>query len=65
MFSDITKNKMINGARMYSFSFFYTTVNSHNLETANHIAHVIFMLYTAMKIHLLTNQNSGTIQIIL
>ena len=47
------------------FSFFYETVNSHNLETANHIAYVIFVLHNAMKTHLLTNQNAQTIQIIL
>ena len=26
------------------FNFFHQTVNSHNLEIANHIAHVIFVL---------------------
>ena len=31
------------------FNFFHETVNSHNLGTANHIAHVIFVLYSAMK----------------
>ena len=34
------------------FNFFHETVNSHNLETANHIAHVIFMLHSTMKRHL-------------
>ena len=47
------------------FNFFHETVNSHNLETANHIAHVIFVLYRAIKTHLLTNQNARSIQIIL
>ena len=46
------------------FNFFHETVNSHKLETANHIAHVIFMLHSVMKTHLLTNQNARTIQII-
>ena len=41
------------------------TVNSFNLETANNMAHVIFVLHSAMKTHLLTNQNARTIQIIL
>ena len=31
------------------FNFFHETVNSHNLETANHIAHVIFVIHSAMK----------------
>ena len=43
------------------FYFFHETVNFHNLETAKHIANVIFVLQT----HLLTNQNARTIQIIL
>ena len=34
------------------FNFFHETVNSHNLEKANHIAHVIFVLFSAMKTHL-------------
>ena len=46
------------------FKFFHETVNSHNLETANHIAHVIFVFHSAMKTHFLTNQNARTIQII-
>ena len=37
--------------------------NSHNLETA--VAHVIFVLHSAMITHLLTNQNARSIQIIL
>ena len=32
---------------------------------SNHIAHVISVLHSAMKTHLLTNQNPRTIQIIL
>ena len=28
------------------FNLFHETVNSHNLETANHIAHVIFVLHS-------------------
>ena len=34
------------------FNFFHETVNSHNLETANHIAQVIFLLHSAIKTHL-------------
>ena len=45
--------------------FFHETVNSNNLERANHIAQVIFVFHSAMKTHLLTNQNARTIQIIL
>ena len=56
LFSLLTKRKTIYEAR---------TVNSHNSETVNHIAHVIFVLHSAMKTHLLTNQNPRTIQIIL
>ena len=35
-----------------SFNSFHETVNSHNLETAYHIAHIIFVLHSAMKTHL-------------
>ena len=38
------------------FNFFHETVTSHNLETANHIAHAIFVLHSAIKTRLLTNQ---------
>ena len=34
------------------FNFFHETVNSHKLETANHIAQVIFVLHCTMKTHL-------------
>ena len=47
---------------------FQETVNSYNLEAVNHIAHrdhVNSVLHSAMKTHLLTNQNERTIQIIL
>ena len=40
----------IRSAYVY-FNFFHETVNSHNLETANHNAHVIFVLHSAMKTH--------------
>ena len=56
LFSVLKKRKMAYEAR---------TVNSHSSETVNHIAHVIFVLHSAMKTHLLTNQNAPTIQIIL
>ena len=56
LFSLLTKRKTIYKAR---------TVNSLNSETVNHIAHVIFVLHSAMKTHLQTNQNACTIQIIL
>ena len=46
------------------FFFFHETLNSYNLETANRIDHVIFVLHSAMKTELLTNQNVRTIQII-
>ena len=42
-------------------SFFHETVNSYNLETANHIAYIISVLPNAKKTHLLTNKNAGTI----
>ena len=32
-------------------------------DSANHIAHVIFVLHSAMKTHFQTNQNARTIQI--
>ena len=41
----------IRSAYVY-FNFFHETVNFHNLKTANHITHVIFMLHSAMKTHL-------------
>ena len=34
-------------------------------DSMNHIAHIIFMLHSVMKTHLLTNQNTRTIEIIL
>ena len=40
------------------FYFFLETVNPYNLETANHITRVIFVLHSAIKTHLLTNQTS-------
>ena len=50
---------------MYTLiSLIHETANSHNLEAANHMAHIIFVLHNAMKIHLLTNQNACTIQLI-
>ena len=45
--------------------FFHEIVNSYNLKKANHIAHVIFVLHSAMKTHFKTNQNARTIQTIL
>ena len=41
-------DKIIRRAYVY-FNFFHKTVNSYNLETANHNAHVIFVLYTLWK----------------
>ena len=35
------------GSAYLHFNFFHETVNSHNLEIANHIAHVIFVLHGA------------------
>ena len=35
------------------------------METANHIAHIIFVFYSAVKTHLLTNQKAHTIETIL
>ena len=46
------------------FDFFHETVNSYKLETANDIAHVIFVFHSAMRTYLLTNQNARAIQII-
>ena len=37
------KKDDIRSAYVY-FDFFHETVNSHNLETANHTAHIIFVL---------------------
>ena len=41
----------IRSAYVY-FNFIHKAVNSHNLEAANHIAHVIFILHSAIKTHL-------------
>ena len=43
--------KTIYEARMYSLISFMK-LNFNNLETANHIVHVIYVLYSAMKTHL-------------
>ena len=55
LFSVLTKRKTI-----YKAYFFHDTVNSYNLVTTNHIAQVIFVLHSAMKTHLFTNQNALT-----
>ena len=44
LFSVLTKRKMI--CMYVYFNFFHETVNSHNLKTANHIAHVISVLWS-------------------
>ena len=44
--------------------FFHEIVNFHNLEKANHTTHVIFVLHSAMKTHVLTNESARNIQII-
>ena len=65
LFSILNKEKYdIRSAYVY-FNFFLETVNSHNLETANHIVQLIFVLESDMKTLLLTNRNARTIQIIL
>ena len=46
----LTKKKDIRGAYLY-FNFFHETVNSHYLETASFIAHVIFVLHIALRKH--------------
>ena len=43
LFSLLTKRKIIYEAH---------TINSHNLETVEGIAHIIFVLHSAMKTHL-------------
>ena len=52
----------IRSAYVY-LNFFHETVNSHNLGTASHTAHVIFVHHKAMKTHLKNNQNAPTIQL--
>ena len=43
----------IPSACLYNFNFFRESVNSYNLETANHIAHIIFVFHsTPVRIHL-------------
>ena len=61
LFSNLTKRKTIYEARI---NFIHETVNSHNLETANHIAYVILTLHSAMKTHLLIYQTTRSIEII-
>ena len=52
----------IRSAYVY-FNVFHETVNSHILKADNYISHVIFVLHSAMKTHLYTNQTARTIQI--
>ena len=59
LFSVLTKRKMIYGQSAYCK---FSQLGDSKL---NHIAHIIFMLHSAMKTHLLTNQNPCNIQIIL
>ena len=49
----LNKEKDVIGSPyVYFLNFFNETVNSHKLETANHIAYVIFLLRSAIKLHL-------------
>ena len=41
----------LEGIHLLENSHNLDTVNSHNLKTANHIAHDIFVLHSAMKTH--------------
>ena len=45
------------------FNFFHETLTTWRQQ--NHISHVIFILHSAMKTHLYTNQNARINQIIL
>ena len=45
------KEKDVIQSGYVNFNFIHKTVNSHNLEVANQIAHVIFVLH-AKKTHL-------------
>ena len=60
--SRLNKVKMIYEAYMYTVTFL--SRNCKFLETANHIADVIFVLYIAMKTQLLANQNTLTVKTI-
>ena len=46
-----------------AFYFFHETVNSHNLETASHIVHIIFVHRSAMKTHKFVDQSKRTYSI--
>ena len=70
LFSVLTKRKTIyrytkRGIHVY-FNFFHETVNSHNLEREQTMLLIsFFLLHSAIKTHLWTNQIARTIQIIL
>ena len=49
VFFFLTKRKTIYEARTYTLISSHKTVNSHNLEIANHIAHIIFLLHLRNK----------------
>ena len=49
----------IQSVKVY-FNFFHEPVTCHNLETAHHIGHVIFVLHSTMKIHCLVDQSKRT-----
>lgn len=51
LFSVLTKRMTIYEVRVYTF------VYSYNLETVNHITHVIFLLHSIMKTHLNEPEN--------
>ena len=51
IFFVVTKRKTIYEARMYTLISFYETVNSYNLETANHIILTSFLCFTALWKH--------------
>ena len=48
LFSVLRKRKRV----CIYFNVFCETVNSHSLETANHMAYIIFVLNSAIKTHL-------------
>ena len=56
---------MSNTAVHINLSLKYLSIKQVLYKWPNQINHIIFVLYSVMKMHLETNQNTNTIQIIL
>ena len=59
------RNRKLVSENFWNLQACAKVTSSRHIRTANHIAHIIFVLHSAMNTRLLTNQNVWTIQTIL